>query len=337
MGRQGTMPIGRKGLSWPAIAVRRMLDSGEVNRDSLFEAASRALEFNEEVEKREALEEVMKDVKDVEGMLAVQEAFQIAKQERGGDDGVLWEEFLYLAGKNLGRDAADAFGKEKQFNKETDVMKGWASQEPGRVLDYYHERRDRLYDNWETKMLRQVIGPVVLGDPLAAESSMSALSEEEQLICLGNFCSALTQVEGVDGLMDYYQDLVSREGGEESKLVTGSRKEVLERIAVAARAGGGAETCLERVREINQITPLEAREFGEIAKGLKGTNGAAYQLEFLDGINQDLAVSGEDLQTAIEISFSAGLNKKRTAQLEEWINTNPNSAMVPGLQTVLGQ
>ena len=325
------------GLSWPAIAVRRMLEGKEDDPDAILEAASRAFEFKDPVEKEMALVEVLSFVSSVEGMLAVQEAFTKEKREKGKDHGGLFNLFLYRSGQNLGLSAVEEFGGNDEFHKEKNSLKGWASNEPGKALDYYYKRRDQVGDYWEVGMLRGIVSASVLSEPYNAETLMFSLSEEDQLMCLDNFCAALSDAEGVDGMMSYYQSLTSRSDELDSQLVHRSRWKVLDRLNFATHGGGseGIAIYLQRVQEMNQMAPFSAEEFGRMGRSFTRTDGLTNRLQFLEGINKDLAIGGDELQKAVQLSFSNGVGQEDLEQLHQWVNENPGSPIAEGVNRVL--
>ena len=326
------------GLSWPAIAVRRMLEGKEDDPDAILEAASRAFEFKDPVEKEMALVEVLSFVSSVEGMLAVQEAFTKEKREKGKDHGGLFNLFLYRSGQNLGPTAVEEFGGKGEFNKEKSALKGWASNEPGKALDYYYRCRDQVSDFWEANMLKGIVNASVLSEPYNAETLLFSLSEEDQLSCLDNFCAALSEAEGVEGMMSYYQTLTSRSDDLESPLVHRSRWKVLERLNFATHGGGseGMATYLQGVQEMNQMAPFSVEEFGRMGRSFTRADGLTNRLQFLEGINRDLAIGGEELQKAVQLSFSNGVGEEDIEQLHQWANENPESPIAEGVNRVLG-
>ena len=84
------------------------------------------------------------------------------------------------------------------------------------------------------------------------------------------------------------------------------------------------------------MAPFSAEEFGRMGRSFTRADGLTNRLQFLEGINRDLAIGGEELQKAVQLSFSNGVGGKDIEQLHQWANENPESPIAEGVNRVLG-
>ena len=294
----------------------------------------RALQVNNTTERRAAFRELMNYVDNADQVLAMQKAFLEVTRTTGRDHYAIWREFLSRSGDKLGAEVLDAFAGAEGLRSDLvwNSFGGFASREPEAALQWLEENRESGGERWRNGLLGAVMSSAVLNDAPMGEMLMNSLSEEEQLNCMKSFCVGLIQAEGIDGAINYYGSLESGAEGAETPLQAKAKYHIHERMKQASKGQEGVTYFVDQVAQLHAIRPFKTANFGHMSRTWGGGGGLSNTLDFLESVENQFGVTGEDLAEVIRMSRVLDLKGEQKEHFEMWIQEHPDSALVDDLQ-----
>ena len=315
--------------------VRSFFAKNTANDPKTFQdLATRALEINNTTERKAAIRELMNHVDNADQILAIQRAFAGITWTTGRDHGDIWKEFLNRSGEKLGVETLDAFATMEGLTSDLvwNSFRGFASRDPEGALQWLEENSERGGERWREGVLGMAMESAVLYDPPLGEMLMNSLSEQEQLRCLKQFCTGLIQAEGIDGGIAYYRNLESGSDGAETPVQASARYLIHDRIKRASAGKEGVSYFVDQVAQLHEVLPFKAENFGTMSRTWSGKVGLTNRLDFLESVETQFGVTGEELAEVIAMSGVLDLGQEQSDRFEQWIQEHPDSALLDDLQ-----
>ena len=301
---------------------------------AFMDIAMRALEVNNTMERKAALRELMVFVKNTEQVLAIQKAFEEVTRTTGRDHFDIWKEFLHRSGEKLGVKAMAAFTEKEGLNSGLVWVgfRGWASREPEQALQWLDEKSELGGEQWRRGFLGMAMESAVLDDGPVGEMLMNSLSQEDQLHCMKQFCTGLIQSQGLDGALVYYRSIEGASDEVESPVAARARYLIHDRIKKASADKKGVSYFVDQVAQLHAVRPFELENFGAMARNWNGGVALSNRLDFLESVETQFEVTGDDLARVIAMSGVIDLGQKQSEGFQQWVQEHPNSGLLDDLQ-----